>query len=182
MSWHAVAVRFVRELEHPMKRRRSRRDITLSLCLLGIAACGGIGVRPHLGDSDAPSSGVPGRAGPTPPRDGSFGSPDRGHRPLAQTERRVCKATGWPRGWVATMYERAGGECPAGRGADSTGMMAVITRHELLPRESILDICADQIIPAGWLLISREPQEAGEFCPGAEKSGASSVKRIRRVH
>jgi hypothetical protein len=167
-----------------MIRQKRVHRIALPLVVFALAACAGgfVNIRPRVGGPAESGIGTTGRDDPQPSLGGAIGTPGKAHRPLTATERRVCKSSSWPRGWVATMYQRSGSECPAGRGADSVGMMAVITRHDQLPRNSVLDICADQMIPAGWELLSREPEDLADLCPGAAKQGSSSVKRIRRAH
>lgn len=99
--------------------------------------------------------------------------------PVANDEvRRVCRAAGWPRGWIPTAYVEAPGECPA---RDDVYNAAVIARYDRRPAASVMEVCADQVTPAGWVDQGDASVAAAERCPGAGKDGAGAAKRIRKV-
>jgi hypothetical protein len=101
--------------------------------------------------------------------------------PRSDVVRRVCRTSGWPRGWVATAYESGSGECPLRSGADSTALAAIIVRLDAHPVGAELDVCADQAVPKDWVLVNIEGAEPSARCPGAARNGASAIRRIRRV-
>jgi len=77
-------------------------------------------------------------------------------------------------------YVADDGDCPLKRHRDTVYTAAVITRYSSLPPGSLLDVCADQGIPSGWVRDDTEPDNVGESCPGAARNGASATYRIRR--
>ena len=62
----------------------------------------------------------------------------------------------------------------------ATATVAVVTYHADLPRDAVLDVCADELTPRGWVR-DDTAADASDSCSGAGKNG-SSTYRIRRVH
>lgn len=181
-------------------RRPSRLQASaLALVLTGAAGCAAlrptsVGVRGGSGDgprprgglpADAPAAGpaAPGR--PPSPEPGALPGPRGRPAPVRATrhasERRVCRAGGAPRGWIAVAYVSAAGECPARSGADSAATVAVIVRHAEWPRGAVLEVCADQRVPRAWVVDAQHAPEDPGRCPGAARAGAATTKRLRRV-
>ena len=159
--------------------------ITLAASVL--SAC--TAVRPRASTTGSGSS----RGGLVEPRrpGRSPGGSDIGERGLpvgtpaavagraAGSVRRVCRTGSRPSGWIAVAYVSAGeGDCPAR--SDSAATVAVLTYYPDLPRDAVLDVCADEPVPRNWMKDDTGP-DASDSCPGAVKSG-STTKRIRRVH
>lgn len=104
-------------------------------------------------------------------------------RPLRESERRVCRTGGWPRGWVATSYEEAqDGECARRPGASNRYNAAIIVALAAQPVGSVLTMCADQVIPRDWEPVHMDVTEEGiSRCPGAGDGERPDVRQIRRV-
>jgi hypothetical protein len=155
------------------------------------AACSSVNLRGGSGDRG--SSPIDARrdwpavidAGPRRPTDptpapGDLPGPNSGTR-LAG-ERRVCRTTGVPRGWIVVDYVAAPGECPARAGADSLATAAVLTRYEGMYRGATLEVCADQRTPFDWEVVrTEEPVIDATRCLGAVRDGRPTTKLIRRV-
>lgn len=95
-------------------------------------------------------------------------------------EQRVCRTSSVPRGWITVAYERSANACPARVAGDSSANAAVIVRYASAPINTRLDVCADQVTPAGWTTVRDEAVEDAGACPGAARSGQITVRRIRR--
>ena len=173
---------------------RSAAPFLVLLALAGATACGSIRVG-AVGGREGPSTRTlpgapPGTSvipvtdsrrpdgGPgTPP--GDLPGPGSGTR--YAEERRVCRTSGVPRGWIAVAYvEDAAGQCPARTGADSTATSMVLLRHTGWPRGTELDVCADQRTPGGWERVMHEDPADATRCPGAARGGEPTTRRIRR--
>lgn len=169
------------------------------LAVLGATACGTVRVGSVYGDGrtepstrtlpGAPTGTsvrplpVPGATQPEVPPSvlppGELPGPSTGTRYAG--ERRACRTSGVPRGWIAVAYvDGAGSQCPARTGVDSLATSMVLTRHSGLPRGAELDVCADQRLPRGWERVLHEDTEDATACPGAAPEGQSTTRRIRR--
>jgi hypothetical protein len=71
------------------------------------------------------------------------------------------------------------GDCPALARSDSGVTVAVLTYYADRPRDAVLDVCADEPVPSGWV-IDDAVADASDSCPGVERNGSSTL-RIRRV-
>lgn len=168
------------------------------LALLAATACASFRVGSAYGDGrDGPTTRTlpgapPGTSvipvtGPTRPGappavlpTGELPGPTTGTR--YADERRVCRTSGVPRGWIAVAYvDDAGSQCPARTGADSLATSMVLTRYADRPRGTDLDVCADQRLPRGWERVMHEDTEDATRCPGAAPEGKSTTRRIRRM-
>lgn len=164
---------------------RSLPHAVLAAAVL-LSACGALGptIRPRGGvttPTSSPQVGAtpidPGRQPTADP--GRTDTPASVARPTTAAERRVCRASAWPTGYVAVAYETAAGdECPRGA-KDAERQVAVLHRFAGLPPSSELDVCADAHVPFGWYTVGT-PTEGGP-CPGAVANGGSATKRIRRL-
>jgi hypothetical protein len=97
-----------------------------------------------------------------------------------QGVRRVCRTGSRPSGWIAVAYVSArDGDCPVRAKGDSSATAAILTYYADRPRDAILDVCADEPVPSGWI-IDDTVADASDSCPGVERNG-SSTSRIRRV-
>ncbi len=167
------------------------------LALLGATACGAVRVGSIHGDTRdgasprtlpgaPPGTSVIPVTGPTRPEvppsvlpPGELPGPGTGTRYAG--ERRACRTSGVPRGWIAVAYvDGAGSQCPARTGVDSLATSMVLTRHSGLPRGAELDVCADQRLPRGWERVLHEDTEDATACPGAAPEGQATTRRIRR--
>ncbi len=99
-------------------------------------------------------------------------------------QRTVCRATGVPGGWIAVAYQASTEQCPGGvrSRTDSAATAAVIVRYAGAPLGTRLDVCADQGVPSGWIPATDEGPGDVSACPGAARSGQSTVRRIERVN
>jgi hypothetical protein len=159
--------------------------------LVGATACGAVNLRGASGErGTAPADarggwpavvdGGPRRPTDPTPAPGELPGPNSGTR-LAG-ERRVCRTTGVPRGWIVVDYVSAPGECPARAGADSLATAAVLTRFDVLHRGATLEVCADQRTPFDWEVVrDQEPVIDAARCRGAVRDGRATTKLIRRV-
>jgi hypothetical protein len=161
------------------------RAATVSMLLAGASACGVLtSVRPHL-----PQTTSQGPRASVPSADPSRGTPTLGGRTGAARarypeERRVCRTSTRPRGWIAVAYVSAPEQCPARAGADSAAAaatMAVITPYEDRPLGTVLDVCADEPRPTGWNPVFDESTEDTGSCPGAGRGDGPTTRRIRRI-
>jgi hypothetical protein len=96
-------------------------------------------------------------------------------------ERRVCRSGSRPSGWIAVAYVPGNGECPAHAGGDSVYTAAILARYADRPRDTRLDVCADERIPPGWLVEETGVSDVNGSCPGASRNGGSATRRIRRA-
>ncbi|MGZ8377187.1 MAG: hypothetical protein ACXWZS_12630 [Gemmatirosa sp.] len=114
------------------------------------------------------------------PAPGDLPGPPSGTR-LAG-ERRVCRTSSVPRGWIVVDYVPAMGECPARAGADSAATAAVLTRYAGLHRGATLEVCADQRTPRDWELVRDQvpPVVDASRCLGAVRDGSAPTRVIRR--
>ena len=160
--------------------------LAVSALLAGCAALGPSAVNVRVSRGDGPGEHVP----PGPAIDTAGATPEpRGDGrdvgaafPGANDEvRRVCRASSRPRGWIATAYVEAPGECPVRDGPDGAYNAAVLVRHERWHRGAVLEVCADQPVPADWVNDGEGSAEATRRCPGAGKGGAGRSMRIRRT-
>ena len=159
------------------------RLVTIVSVLGATAACaaieaGDISLRPRAGKGGVAPVGGPGARGFPRPDSGGVGRINDPHSSLI---RRVCRASGWSRDWIATAYEEAAGGCPRRTGADSSAVAAILIRLDAQPIGAVLDVCADQTTPGDWIAERPESSEVSQRCPGAGRDGASAMKRIRRV-
>lgn len=166
-----------------MHNSMSLRTLAIASALAMTAACsaierGDVTLRPRIGGSDHVPPRDPTAIPPARSDTGSVGTmvPEN-----ATQVRRVCRAQGWSRDWIATAYENASGDCPKSGESDSTALAAIIVRLDAQPRGVLLDICGDQAIPTGWVLVAIEGEPPPQRCPGAARGGASAMERIRRV-
>jgi hypothetical protein len=164
------------------------RGLTLTIAgaLAVTAACSNF--RPHAGSTTTRPGIFDGQPG-APGSNGDIGGrglPSR--RPDAGTEntvagadaRRVCRASSRPNGWIAVAYV-AGDGCAARTSADSSYSIAVLTRYFDLPVNAVLEVCADEPIPANWTLDATEAMPS-DACPGVKGDRASTTRYIRRLH
>lgn len=95
--------------------------------------------------------------------------------PLIET-RQQCRIGPRPSGWVAVTYLRLGEECAAFAETPFNGVL--LQKYRGRPVNSVMEICADQMVPRGWIEVS--PAEGD--CVGA-KVGENRPRaiRIRRV-
>lgn len=170
-----------------------RPPVLLSALLLalGASACVSINVRsgreigPPTPFGQRPQTPEGIDVGPRAPTDptpapGDLPGPSSGTR--LPSERRVCRTSGVPRGWIVVDYVDALGECPARTGPDSSATAAVLARHAGMPRGAELEVCADQRIPRDWDLVRGEPLSVdGARCRGAAPEGWPATKLIRRA-
>lgn len=114
------------------------------------------------------------------PRDRVRPTPNGGGE-LAQ--RRLCRASGVPSGWIAVAYEASTDQCPGRgvRGTDSVATVAVIVRYATAPLGTRLDVCVDQSTPFGWTWVSDEGPGDPGACPQAAPRGQETVRRIERT-
>jgi hypothetical protein len=168
--------------------------VVSTLLLAGTAACGIVSSwHPHVRTSTSepllrPGASIP--PGGAPGTRPSPGTPDVGVQPGADRaprnadDRRICRSSSPPLGWIAVAYVSAPGQCPQRAGADSTSRdatMAILTRYARFPSGAVLDVCADQPTPTAWTTVTDEPSDGDASCPGAVRGGGSTTKRIRRV-
>ncbi|GLC23521.1 hypothetical protein [Roseisolibacter agri] len=172
-----------------MPRRPSASFLVL-VALVGATACGAVrvaGVGGRVTDDPITRTrpGMPPRQTGGPPADprgpetprGDLPGPASGTRYAA--ERRMCRTSGVPRGWVAVAYVEDS-QCPARTGADSMATSMVLTRHTGWPRGTELEVCADQRTPSGWERVPREDGVDATACPGAARAGEPTTRLIRR--
>lgn len=95
--------------------------------------------------------------------------------------RRVCRSDARPAGWIAIAYVGDEGACRTRAPGDSMPMAAILTRYEVLAPETVLEVCADERIPRGWTWARTPSADASDSCPGAEREGGSTTRRIRRL-
>ena len=76
-------------------------------------------------------------------------------------------------------YVSGDGQCPARGGADSLATAAVLMRYADLTLGTVLEVCADQPLPEGWL-VANLPVSDADRCPGAVRGDAPTTKRIER--
>ena len=112
---------------------------------------------------------------------GGLGTPPAKSHSSGIATRRVCRGAAWPSGWIAIGYEASNAECPRNSDARSLYNVATIARYETLPVGQTLEVCADQVIPMGWVNEWRDDR-VGDACPGAGKDGTSQTRVIRRVN
>ncbi|HEY0778626.1 MAG TPA: hypothetical protein VGD56_11730 [Gemmatirosa sp.] len=107
---------------------------------------------------------------------------DRGGQGYGElSERRQCRTSGIPAGWIAVAYVAAPGDCaPRGVHADSTSNAALIVRYGPAPVGTRLDVCVDQPIPPQWSEATDEAPGDPNACPGAASRDHDTVRRIRR--
>jgi hypothetical protein len=96
-------------------------------------------------------------------------------------QRRVCRSGSRPTGWIAVAYVPGNGECPAHAGGDSVSTAAILARYGDRPRDTILDVCADERLPSGWVVEDAGVSDVNGSCPGASRNGGSETRRIRRA-
>jgi len=172
------------------------RAAVFIVSLAVVAACGSVGVRPRASATGG-TGGTGGTLGPrgtiTPhgPIDpaaggdlGGQGVPAARGRDGARVvadERRVCRGGSRPRGWIAVAYVPGNGECPAHAGGDSVYTAAILARYADRPRDTILDVCADERLPSGWVVEQAGVSDVNGSCPGASRNGGSETRRIRRA-
>jgi hypothetical protein len=166
---------------------RSALAVTAAAILLaGTAGCGIVSSwQPHVRTSSSepslPRTGPSAR--PSPGAPGVRERPGTSRAPHNVDDRRICRSSSTPRGWIAVAYVSAPEQCPARPGADSTAnaaSVAVLARYLGLPLGAVLDVCADQPTPNGWGMVTDEPVDDATSCPGAVRGGGSTTKRIRR--
>ena len=133
-------------------------------------------MEPRPGTSPSDLGGWPADP-PRTPTVGGLPGPATGTRNAA--ERRVCRTSAVPRGWIAVAYVSGDGQCPARRGADSEATAAVLMRYADLSLGTVLEVCADQPLPEGWL-VAREQVSDADRCPGAVRDDGPTTKRIER--
>ena len=173
----------------PSRRRPTAMHLVL-LALAGATGCGAVRVgsvggrvtddpitRTRPGMAPGVTSGLPTdpRGPETPP--GDLPGPASGTRYAA--ERRMCRTSGVPRGWVAVAYVQDA-QCPARAGADSLATSMVLARHTGWPRGTELEVCADQRTPSGWERVPRADGVDATACPGAARAGEPTTRVIRR--
>ena len=160
-----------------------RAYVVVAAVLLIGTGCSAVSARVH-GRTNDPNPAFGGTArdtigiGRTVPA-GRTSPTGKSHSPGIAT-RRVCRGGAWPSGWIAIGYEASDAQCPRSADARSAYNVATIVRYETLPSGQVLEICADQVIPRGWVNETREDQ-VGDACPGAAKDGASATRIIRRL-
>ena len=94
--------------------------------------------------------------------------------------RTICRTDSRPRGWIAVAYVAANGECAKRAPGDSVPMSAILTRYAGLAANTVLEVCADQNVPRGWVHDSTPSGDGTDSCPGAARDG-STTRRIRRL-
>ena len=94
--------------------------------------------------------------------------------------RTVCRTDARPRGWIAVAYVAADGDCSKLARGDLVPMAAVLTRYADLAVNAVLEVCADQNVPRGWVTDPTPSGDANDSCPGGASDG-STTRRIRRV-
>jgi len=135
--------------------------------------------RPLTGPTAIANGREPGReAGDELPRPEASGTT----LPTAAAERRVCRRSAWPRGYIAVAYVAGAQDCPAAKTRDDDYPVAILVAYTGRGVGAALDVCADQHVPGGWSVDT----EAGgtEQCPGAARTGrdgGATTKRIRRI-
>lgn len=92
----------------------------------------------------------------------------------------VCRTDARPRGWIAVAYVAASGQCAKRASRDSLPMTAVLTRYADLPTNTILEVCADEGVPRGWVRERTKSSDATDSCPGGARDG-STTRLIRRL-
>jgi hypothetical protein len=92
----------------------------------------------------------------------------------------ICRTAGRPRGWIAVAYVAASGDCAMRARGDSVPMMAVLTRYAELPTNTVLEVCADESVPRGWVRERTTSSDASDSCPGGARDG-STTRLIRRL-
>jgi hypothetical protein len=174
--------------------RSARLAVVSTLLLAGTAACGIVSSwHPHVRTSTSepllrpgepiPLGGAPGTR-PSPGTPAVAEQPGAARTPRNAADRRICRSSSPPLGWIAVAYVSAPGQCPQRAGADSTSRdatMAILIRYTRLPIGAVLDVCADQPTPMAWTTVTDEPTDDDGSCPGAVRGGGSTTKRIRRV-
>jgi hypothetical protein len=150
-----------------------RASIVAAAGLLTVALGCGSSIQPRIGGARTPTS-----------RD--LGDRGLGGRPTIEAgrmvgdSRMVCRTDARPRGWIAVAYVAAEGDCVQRARGDSVPMAAVLTRYTDLPANTVLEVCADQGVPRGWVNDPTPSGDANDNCPGGAKNG-STTRRIRRL-
>lgn len=94
-------------------------------------------------------------------------------------QRRACRGTSQPRGWIAVAYE-SGSDCPPAAGRTGEHRVAILVQYTELRPDATLDVCADQGVPRNWEDVRVDGVDVGS-CPGARKDGGSATRRIRKM-
>ena len=172
------------------------------MSLAALAACAMPTVKPRLSDtggratggttsgpSSTPGAGTFAPRGPVDPAAGgdlggqgaATAARGRNGARVVADERRVCRSGSRPTGWIAVAYVSGNGECPAHAGGDSVYTAAIVARYADRPRDTILDVCADERLPSGWVVEQAGVSDVNGSCPGASRNGGSETRRIRRA-
>ena len=131
---------------------------------------------PRLG----PSAGEASTRGGIGTRGDPVGAPAATAGRAGVDSRRVCRSGARPSGWIAVAYVSAvEGECRVRATSDSNSTAAILTYYADRPVAALLDVCADEPVPRGWV-IDEAAADASDACPGVDRNG-SSTHRIRRV-
>lgn len=141
-------------------------QLLLSLGLLPALACSNFAVR-------QPDHGWDGGPGQRPGI-----APDRrkASEPRLDT-REACRATARPDGWIVVSYLRLGNQCQ--KLGDDPYNGVLLQRIYDRPVGTVLEICADQVIPRDWYEISGP---VSTRCEGAHvKADQPTVVRIRKA-
>ena len=97
----------------------------------------------------------------------------------ADTLQYICRGAVVPSGWIVTDDIRdrqlCGGENPA---TLNTYNVWVIKRYDRRPAGAVMDVCANEPTPAGWVLV--DVFRSKDVCGHPENPFAVNVKRIRR--
>jgi hypothetical protein len=156
---------------------------TTPIAVLLVAGCAALqpAVSPRVATSPSTRPTI-GDASPFDPTHdpGRTDVPPTVPRATGSAQRRICRTSAWPTGWIAVAYEAASGdECPQKSGHDEHPV-AILVRYAEQPRDATLDVCADQHVPYDWEDMRIADADVGQ-CPGAASNGGSATKRIRRV-
>jgi hypothetical protein len=150
-----------------MTRNTLRRMSRLFLCLglLPALACSSFAVR-------QPDRGWEGGTGERPGV-----APDRQQASAPRLDtREMCRAAARPDGWIVVSYLRLGDQCQKVGDEPFNGVL--LQKISGRPVGTVLEICADQVIPRDWHEISG-PVSA--HCEGANvKEGQPTTIRIRK--
>ena len=158
---------------------RSSLALALALALVGCGSAMSISPRGTAGNPAVPRGNTAVLDPRLNPQPGDVPStvPPAGPRATASEQRRVCRTSGTPRGWIAVAYESGSADCPAE--GDSEYRVAVLVSLKSQLRDATLDVCGDQHVPIDWTEERDAAVDNGQ-CPGALKDGRSATKRIRR--
>lgn len=95
--------------------------------------------------------------------------------PLIET-RQQCRIAPRPTGWIAVTYLRLGEECE--RFAETPFNGVLLQKYRGQPVNSVMKICADQMVPRGWIEVSPAEGDCVDAKVGENRPRAIRIRRV----